>query len=257
MNSLTICAIFRNESRYLKEWIEFHHLVGVQKFYLYNNRSDDNYLEGLKPYIDKELVILTEWPENPPCQVEAYQHYINSNIDKTKWVTFLDIDEFLWSPKYDTITEVLDTLPNSWDAVGVNWMCFGSSGKENWEDAPVIERFTWRRNSDIPANHYIKSIVRMNHKFFITDPHFAHVPTFTPSGHRISGSHSPNHEYDLLQINHYGSKSRNEWVTRQLLGKPCAACSPSSEQCYNDIQGFDVDDHGIQKFLPELKERLK
>lgn len=255
--SLAACAIFRNEGKYIQEWIEFHQLVGIKKFYLYNNRSTDNYLEILNPYIEKNIVDLTEWNHLPPCQVQAYQHFIDRTDKKVDWVFFGDIDEFLWSPKYNTVTEVLDTVPNSWDAVGVNWMCFGSSGRNDWEDAPVIERFTWRRNSDIPANHYIKSIVRTNHKFAISDPHFAYVPTFTPSGNRISGSHSVNHEYDLLQVNHYGSKSRNEWVTRQLLGKPHAPFSASTEQCYNDIQGFDVDDRGIRRFLPALKERLK
>lgn len=36
---LAICAIFQDEAAYLKEWIEFHKLVGVQHFYLYNHAS--------------------------------------------------------------------------------------------------------------------------------------------------------------------------------------------------------------------------
>jgi Glycosyltransferase family 92 len=60
---LCVCAIFRDEAPYLKEWIEFHRLVGIQKFYLYNNASTDNYKEVLQRYINKEIVYLTEWPE--------------------------------------------------------------------------------------------------------------------------------------------------------------------------------------------------
>ena len=34
---LSICAIFKNEANYLKEWIEYHRMVGVEHFYLYNS----------------------------------------------------------------------------------------------------------------------------------------------------------------------------------------------------------------------------
>ena len=37
--NVAVCAIFKNEAPYLKEWIEFNHLVGVEHFYLYNNNS--------------------------------------------------------------------------------------------------------------------------------------------------------------------------------------------------------------------------
>src|SRR5271165_4385432 len=59
---LAICAIFQNEAPYLKEWIEFHKLVGVQHFYLYNNLSTDDYITVLAPYIDTKEVDLVDWP---------------------------------------------------------------------------------------------------------------------------------------------------------------------------------------------------
>ena len=34
---LSVCAIYRDEAHYLAEWIEFHRLVGVERFFLYNN----------------------------------------------------------------------------------------------------------------------------------------------------------------------------------------------------------------------------
>ena len=39
---VSICAIFKNEAKYLREWIEFHKIVGVEHFYLYNNFSTDD-----------------------------------------------------------------------------------------------------------------------------------------------------------------------------------------------------------------------
>src|SRR5262245_23964419 len=60
---LTICAIFKNEKKYLKEWIEYHRLIGVDHFYLYNNNSSDHPLELLLPYIKTGIVTVIAWPD--------------------------------------------------------------------------------------------------------------------------------------------------------------------------------------------------
>ncbi len=40
---ISIISLFRDEAPYLKEWIEFHRLIGVDQFHLVNNNSTDNY----------------------------------------------------------------------------------------------------------------------------------------------------------------------------------------------------------------------
>ena len=92
---LAICAIFRNEAPYLQEWIEFHRLAGIEKFHLYQNRSDDNFETVLRPYIDEGLVELIDWPREPPCQMEAYADFISRHSGEPWWVAFIDCDEFL------------------------------------------------------------------------------------------------------------------------------------------------------------------
>ena len=44
---LSICAVYRDEAPYLREWVEFHRLVGVERFFLYNNDSVDEHREVL------------------------------------------------------------------------------------------------------------------------------------------------------------------------------------------------------------------
>ena len=46
MAYLAICTIYRDNAPYFREWIEFHRLVGVERFFLYNNRSDDSIWQG-------------------------------------------------------------------------------------------------------------------------------------------------------------------------------------------------------------------
>ncbi len=59
---LSICAIFRDEAPYLKEWLELHKLIGVERFYLFNNGSTDDYLTVLQAYIDQNEVEPIDWP---------------------------------------------------------------------------------------------------------------------------------------------------------------------------------------------------
>ena len=40
---LAVVAIFKDEGRYLREWLDYHLLAGVEHFYLYNNDSADNF----------------------------------------------------------------------------------------------------------------------------------------------------------------------------------------------------------------------
>ena len=51
--TVAVCAIFKNESVFLKEWLEYHLLIGVEHFYLYNNFSEDNYQTSLLLYRER------------------------------------------------------------------------------------------------------------------------------------------------------------------------------------------------------------
>ena len=41
--------MFHDEASYLREWIEFHRLVGVERFFLYDHESVDDSREVLAP----------------------------------------------------------------------------------------------------------------------------------------------------------------------------------------------------------------
>jgi hypothetical protein len=60
---LSILAIFKNESPWIREWIEYHRLVGVEHFYMYNN--DDDTVESdsiLGPYVHDGIVENIHFP---------------------------------------------------------------------------------------------------------------------------------------------------------------------------------------------------
>src|SRR5690349_17300979 len=103
---LSICGIFQDDAKYLPEWIEFHQEQGVEHFFLYYNRSSDDYKGYLAPYIKRGLVELKDWDESfrfnhnwTQEQCGAYMDCINNHRKDCHWIAFLDTDEFLFSPK--------------------------------------------------------------------------------------------------------------------------------------------------------------
>jgi hypothetical protein len=91
------------------------------------------------------------------------------------------------------------------------------------------------------------------------DPHFFHVAggTFDENGQPVGGPFTATHSSSLLRINHYGTKSRQEWLKRVALGKPDRASMDVDPEWYDGRQQQEVDDREIWRFLPQLEERLK
>lgn len=254
---MKICAIARNEGLYIREWVLFHQIVGVEHITIYNNNSDDNTLEVLQPFVESGFVDVIDWPFPNPSQLAAYSNYV-ANHRGPFWCAFIDCDEFLWSPQYDTIQEALDSRPNPRSAYGVNWMVFGSGGQTEYEDKPVIERFTWRPATSHPVDDHVKSVIWMDQNVSVIDPHHFNTErgTINENGQAIGGPFS-HHCSNVLRINHYSSKSLAEWRKRIQLGKPDrGGVEVREDEWYWDRQQQDVDDREIQKFLPELKRRL-
>ena len=140
---LAACAIFRNEARYLAEWVAFHRIVGVEHLFLYNNLSDDDYAEVLEPFVAEGSVTLIDWPVYPG-QNQAYDNCVERTRGAWRWVAFIDLDEFLFSPRIRPVPELLaqfEHLPG----VGIPWAQFGTSGHSTPPPGLVIENYTQRR----------------------------------------------------------------------------------------------------------------
>lgn len=215
---VAICAIFKNEALYLREWIEFHKRQGVEAFYLYNNESTDDWESITKNYPE---VYPRNWPYEKPCQLGAYQDCINALKGTDQWVAFIDVDEFLFSPSGHTLAEETEFLKPR--AYGINWRCFGSGGQDYYGEEPVTRRFLFRASTSNPCNLHIKSLVHMDQEVKVGgDPHFFKVEhgTFDEQGRELVGPFTQSHSSNWFRIHHYASKSREEWMKRKSLGTP-------------------------------------
>ena len=132
--TLTVASVFKDEAPYLKEWIEYHKIMGAEHFRLYNNNSEDDYLAVLSPYIQKGEVSLVEWPSNEEdlknwvvlTQWRACVDAVNYYKEKSQWLAFLDIDEYLFPLEKPDMTTFLKDY-EAYPGVVFSWQCFGTS----------------------------------------------------------------------------------------------------------------------------------
>ena len=213
----------------------------------------------MRPYVLAGVVRVVDWPNEPPCQLQAYAHFLQTFAHESHWVAFIDCDEFLFSPSYDHIGDALARFPvPHCGAIAVNWLCFGSSGQQDQKQGLVTERFTVRPGNSFAGNRHIKSIVRVGSDVTVgPDPHHFFVAngTFSELGERVVGPFNSHANYELLRINHYTTKSREEYLQKISRGRPDVT-GKNDASGFDGFQETDVIDQTIWKFLPTLKKRV-
>jgi Glycosyltransferase family 92 len=155
---LAVCAIYRDEAHDLPEWIEFHRLLGVERFFLYDNFSEDDHRRVLRPYVREGLVHAQEWPLFGDQQRRAYDHCLGELRDEARWIAFIDCDEFLFSPTGRPLPELLATYEDA-PAVCVARREFMMSGHATRPDGLVIENYVRARTLVPDRAVSFKSIV--------------------------------------------------------------------------------------------------
>jgi hypothetical protein len=261
---LSICAVYRDEGPYLREWVEFHRLVGVERFFLYDNRSADDHREALAPYVADGSVTLHDWPRWP-AQIQAYDHCLKRHAADSRWIAFIDLDEFLFSPEGTLLPDVLREF-EEFPGVGVNWAVFGSAGHETTPPGLVIESYL-RRSDDPGINRHIKSIVDPRHVRAFCVPHFFMYDrglAVDEQRRPITGppySHTDGVSFERLRVNHYAVKSEEEFRLKLARG-PADSSIPKRDR-FNEAQLAriarqynDVEDRDILMHLASLKDAL-
>jgi hypothetical protein len=77
-----------------------------------------------------------------------YAHFLKTDRDKTDWITFLDIDEYINIKEYTTIEQFISSVPGSFDGVMFNWVFFGPNGHAEPPSDPIPVALT-RRQSEL------------------------------------------------------------------------------------------------------------
>lgn len=264
MIDLAIVSIIKNEGQYIEEWVRYHIVAGVQKFYLYDNDSSDNTREILEKYITDGYVELIPYP-GVAKQLPAYNDAIAKHRYDCKYIAFIDADEFLYSCNKlksvrDFCNEIFHDYPNA-GGIAVNWRMFGSSGLiQKPKRGGVLENFLYRALENGRGNDCIKTIVNPR-KVYAFD--HVHYPTYIygvhsvdENGNIINGWNHPNAEIKKIRINHYFTKSKDEWVERRKIGKADAKDRTKirSLEEFKLHDNNDIYDDGMLYYVDKMKE---
>lgn len=262
--TLSIAAVFQDEARFLKEWIDFHKIVGVEHFWLYNNNSQDNYREILAPYVKDGVVELIELKDKAAnlaewntIQCKTFMNAIRKSRSKSQWVAFIDIDEFLFPCKGDSLPIFLEEF-KPYGALAVNWQGFGTSNVQKVpENGLMIELLCMRNPPEKEFNQHVKCIVNPKRVIACSNPHFfsyrrgylqvtsKHVP--------FTGPFSPTIDPSDIRINHYWTRDEEFLHNNKIpRGNKWDVSAERTLRLANELN-FVFDD-AILRFVPMLKK---
>lgn len=265
--TLSICALFRNEARFLKEWIEYHRIVGVEHFYLFNHLSEDDWQEVLAPYIDEGIVEVEEWPYLFRTHVEwildvqtkAYGKIASLKKEESKWIAFIDTDEFIVPVCCDDLREILQEY-EEFAGLHINWQIYGTSDVDEIpEDQTMIGTLLRKAEESYRENRYIKTISQPKYIEQIKDAHFPiYLPGFeaiTENGQSRNWQQTSRVSIEKIRINHYTNRDEKFYWSQKLPRNrrlyPRISPTLAPNQKYNREY-----DPIMLRFVPELERRL-
>lgn len=263
----SICSIFKNEAPYLREWIEYHRIVGIEHFYLYNNFSEDDYQSVLQPYVDEGLVTLIEWPVEQG-QMKAYADCAENYSAETSWIAFIDLDEFIVPNAADDIRELLKPFEKR-PAVIAYWKLFGTSGRMDRDlNGLVTEDFfvCWRKYTNIGKCFYNTAYDYANdlpenaaiHHIHWSRQNGRKLPPVNFYDHVVcNGINIADDDHPPVQINHYFTKSYQEYAVKRAKGDVYFKVNPHDEAYfYEHEMKCAAVDYSAYKYLIKLKLRM-
>ena len=264
---VVVCAIAKNENKYINEWAHHYFNLGFDHIYLYdNNFSKDPYVGDCFDVDIKNKI--TIFNVNNICgesiQERCYNNFYNTYKNDFDWCLFCDIDEFL-----DNTGEIHEFLSqekfNKFNQIRIRWKLFGDDDLiERDESIPVYQFFKKPILDNEGYSTQGKAILRghIEDDYLNIWLHVAYskkntIITCLPSGKEYEKNstniRSLNNVYDYenetVFINHYRTKTLKEFL-EQKYGRTCC-----------DTGGFVTLDmsyfFSMNKNTPEKQEYIK
>jgi len=284
---VSICAMYKNEGKSLMEWIEYHLLIGVEHFYLYNNLSSDDHMSVLFPYIAEGLVTLHEYKvdigklahnfhETPDY---PYNHCLRVHARESRWMAFIDLDEFIWLREGGPIGQFLEGYAK-FGGLYAHHIPFGSSGHYFDPAGLVMENYTLH----LPTTHnhcsWGKSIVNPRKCGNWKNAHLASTDMVNESRQPVRVMTPPSYGHDRIAVLHYSGKSKEHYFTvkmgrvasqariKDAIGKRLFSTGTNdfAEKYYGDLSKWDFLNSALhnsvlstrmEKWVPEVKRRME
>ena len=261
MHYLALCCIAKDEDPFLREWVAYHALLGVEHFYIYDNFSKRPIREVLGPFAEDSRVTIRRIPGSK-MQLPAYDDCLTSFGSQCQWIGFLDLDEFV-CPMQDSDLRVLLSEFEPYGGLASTWHLFGSSGHLKRPQGSVIRNYTEAfavqesyqnkcfvqpsRTAQALSSHYFRYAPGY---FCVNEDHYPVSPgcqsTFSP-GKRV-------------RVNHYFLRSQQDFEEKLIRGRADTDDPQSMLSMYFFYAGAEracVEDRHAQRILPQLEKALQ
>ena len=234
-SKVCICAIGKNENKYINEFVDYYKNLGFSHIFLYDNNdiNDEKFEEILQKEIRNNFITIINYrgyrgkEQNP--QIDAYKDCYEKYNRYYHWLSFFDIDEYLeLNPLNLKIQDFLNSKRfNICQIIKINWLYYVNNNSLYYEEKSLQQRMI-KPLFNLKINKHIKSIVRgnlsKNYWLKAKNPHTSinDYITCSSSGRIINSSLPFNihieHKYAYLK--HYHMKSFEEYCLKIRRGRP-------------------------------------
>jgi hypothetical protein len=172
-----LCAatMVKNDVHLLPEWLAYHESIGIERFFIYDNKSPQrrHLRRVLQPWTQTNRVTLIDW-DYPyyygdraktwlKCQRGQMNHCLYRYGQLTDWLLFSDVDEYVF-PVCDSEMSLVPLLDDFKDqpeicSLQLNMIWFGEANDLSPSNSLYTEKFT-RRAAGAVLNGRQKCIVR-------------------------------------------------------------------------------------------------
>lgn len=248
---------------YIQEWLEYHLLVGVDHFYLYDQDGTDQAREILGPYEKEGVVTRHPWTHYDGTRFDgptrfyqinknhlAFAHCARNYRDVAEWMMKIDVDEFLYPPAGEnSLSPYLNSLDKKHvKGVRIPRYNFGDNGNLTRPAGLVTEEYIYRE-SDYSDHKDMANCRFLGNNRFCHSAHRWHYRLLKP-GKLIEEA-----KVKGIRVNHYYTKSFEEYQGRQNVsrgrGRDKDTFMARNRGC-NEIK-----DTGMLRFTGDIKLNLK
>ena len=261
-NSSVILFTNARDEPNITEWIAHHLLLGFDKIVVFDHLSSIPISSLIKTDFNGRLqIIRVNGTGN--IKINLMRDALDiSNRGNYSWMLYLDADEFFNLNKCANIKQFLEVFKEA-DAVGINWLMFGTSGYNEQPKGLLTENFI---RSEIRLNSHVKSFVRPSCVLSVADPHYYNIINRSRyySGNGTKMKMGPFNSQPIIfmkspaYIAHYYTQSEQEHNRRKtrILDdgsvNKVAAC-PEVHKIYNNV----VNNQLQNKYSQRTKDFLK
>lgn len=218
---LVVASVFKDEAPFLQEWLDYHIAQGVERFYLADNFSSDDFHLVLGPYISRGQVVLVQTSSSgmnariQAKELNALLELIENEMGNKVWVAVIDVDEFLFHQEAVPLKQFLkDFKDQKLAAVLVNWMMYGTSHLSELDPKQsMLSQLTWRAHHSLGEHKMVKPILYLaNCEGFFEGPHWP-IPKknagFKHGNNVDYNAGNPMIIHEPIRLNHYWYRSES------------------------------------------------